>query len=79
MKEPPAQKKKQYSPRSCNALFGFSVIIVGVACFVYFYLPKDKVDDYTSTDDSQENEDGQGLPLFSAKELSKFDGIRKSS
>lgn len=74
MKEQPAIKKKNTSLSSFNALFGFSVIVVAVA---YFYLhPSDKVEESKSAD-GQESEDDQGLPLFSAQELGKYDGISK--
>lgn len=79
MKEQSAEKKKPPSSSSFNALFGFSVIIVAVACCTYIYLnPSNKVED-SQPNDGQESEDDQGLPLFSAKELEKFDGTSKSS
>lgn len=78
MKEPP-KKKNQSSPSSSNALFGFSVIIVAVACCTYFYLNSGDKSEDSEPIDSRESQDDQGLPLFSAKELEKFDGTSKST
>lgn len=79
MDQPQAKEgRKPKSNRSPPyALFNLLVIIVAVVYGAYYqmYLSKDPAANEPAIDDTQSEDNTENIPLFTADELKKFDGV----
>lgn len=76
---PNGKRKSNRSPP--YALFNLLVIVVAIVYGAYYqmYLAKDPAKVETEADVQQTDDETERIPLFSAEELAKFDGVSEYS